>query len=101
MFDWKSARATVELISGKWTLLLIAELAEGSRGHNDLARSSGLDHRALDRTLSQMEDSGLIEREVRTQRPLRVRYALTPAALSLISPLDSLARWRPPHSPIP
>lgn len=94
VIDWGAARAAVEVISGKWTLAVLSKLAEGTKGFNELAAATGMENKALERTLRNLEGAHLVVRQVWTTRSrLRARYCLTPQARSLMVPLDQLARW--------
>lgn len=94
MIDWRATRAAVETVSGKWTLVVLAELAEGDKGYNELAIVTQLNHKAMDRTLHRLESAQLVDRHVNVERSrLRVQYSLTSRARCLLGPLDELARW--------
>lgn len=94
MLDQEATRSAVSLISGKWTLRVLAELANGPRSYNALATATRLDNKALSRSLRAMEETGLVVRNARTERPVRTRYDLTASARSLLDLLDALAIWR-------
>ncbi len=50
--------------------------------------------RMLSITLKQLEDDGLVLREVYTTKPpLKVEYSLTDFGKTLIPVLDSIAKW--------
>ena len=70
---------TAEIISGKWTLLIIRDLAEGSRRFCELERSlEGISPRTLSLRLRSLEAEGVIQRRTYAEVPPRVEYALTP-----------------------
>lgn len=93
MFDWKAAQRVVQLVSARWSLLVLAELSQRPRGYNALVEVTQLERRTLDRSLRQLEEAGLVRREVLNNRPLRVRYSVTDRAQSLVEPLRDLAAW--------
>ncbi|MQA84604.1 MAG: ArsR family transcriptional regulator [Streptosporangiales bacterium] len=94
MIDSDAARAAVEVISGKWVLVVLVELAKGPKRHNELARETGLEQKPLDRALRRLEEAGLVARNVSTtESPPRVRYRLTSQAEELLGPLGELAGW--------
>lgn len=93
MFDPRTAHNAMGVLSGKWTLHIIAGLADGPQSYNTVARTTGIETKALSRSLHCMEDAGLIERRVRRARPLRVEYRLAPAAQPLLELLEQLFRW--------
>ena len=62
-----------EIISGKWTLLLIRDLAEGSRRFCELERSlDGISPRTLSLRLRALEENGIVERRTYPEVPPRV-----------------------------
>ena len=94
--DWQAADEAVRYLSAKWTLAVVAELASAPKGHNDLARATGvLDHKSLDRALHRLESAGLVDRAVRDpeRSAPRVIYQLTERAYSLLPLICKLASW--------
>ena len=74
-----------EIISGKWTLLLIRDLAEGSQRFCELERSlDGISPRTLSLRLRALEDNGIVERRTYPEVPPRVEYALTEKGRALV-----------------
>ena len=70
--------ACAEIISGKWTLLLIRDLATGSQRFCELERSlEGISPRTLSLRLRALEEQGVVERHTYPEVPPRVEYALT------------------------
>jgi DNA-binding HxlR family transcriptional regulator len=87
-------KQTIVPISSRWSLEVLARVDEGPVGFNDLARSVGIDHRCLVRTLRRLMQVGLISRQIDGDSPVRVRYSQTPFGHEAISMLDGLAaRW--------
>ena len=73
--------ATAEVVCGKWTLLLVRDLAEGKSRFCELERSlQGISPRTLSLRLRALEDEGIVERLTHAEVPPRVEYALTPRA---------------------
>lgn len=94
MTDWRSAEAAIDILCRRWTLVVMASLSSGTKGHNELARATGLDNKCLSRALRHMRETGLVRRTVKSARPaLRVNYTLTPRADELIVLLDALGSW--------
>jgi DNA-binding HxlR family transcriptional regulator len=70
--------ATARIVSGKWTLLLLRDLAAGPCRFTQLERSlEGISPRTLSQRLKALEDEGIIDREVFAEAPPRVEYRLT------------------------
>ncbi len=94
--DWSAAQATVDLVSGKWTIPVVAALHEGSRRHGSLRRAvgSGVSDKVLTETLKRMEADGLLARRVIGGNPPAVFYSLSRLGQSLSAPLGAMADWQ-------
>ncbi len=70
--------ATARIVSGKWTLLVLRDLAAGPCRFTTLERSlSGISPRTLSQRLRVLEEEGVIARQVFPEAPPRVEYRLT------------------------
>src|SRR6201989_1675363 len=70
--------ATAEVVCGKWTLLVIRDLAEGRSRFCELERSlQGISPRTLSLRLRALEEEGIVERQTFPEVPPRVEYVLT------------------------
>lgn len=87
--------AVVGLISGRWTLGVLAELAAGGRRYQDLHEVlDGVSHKVLTDTLRSAERDGLISRRLDSGRmDTATLYELTDLGKSLDEPLGALGRW--------
>jgi DNA-binding HxlR family transcriptional regulator len=91
-------QAAVAALSSKWSLAILAELADGTQRFNELLRHiDGISRRMLAATLRRLEHDGLIERRVYADVPVRVEYDLTPAGSALFEALTPLAGWASVH----
>jgi DNA-binding HxlR family transcriptional regulator len=89
---------TAEIVCGKWTLLLIRELAEGRSRFCELERSlDGISPRTLSLRLRALEEEGVIERHTFSEVPPRVEYALTEKGRALLPIVEGMRvygeRW--------
>jgi DNA-binding HxlR family transcriptional regulator len=89
---------TADIICGKWTLLLIRDLAEGHSRFCELERSlAGISPRTLSLRLRALEEEGIVERHTFGEVPPRVEYALTPKGLALLPIIEDMrsygSRW--------
>jgi DNA-binding HxlR family transcriptional regulator len=83
-----------EIISGKWTLLLIRDLAEGSQRFCGLERSlDGISPRTLSLRLRALEDNGIVERRTYPEVPPRVEYALTEKGRALVPLIEDMRAY--------
>ncbi|MCC6598529.1 MAG: helix-turn-helix transcriptional regulator [Alphaproteobacteria bacterium] len=85
---------TLSLLSGKWKLMIIHYLLEGTKRFNQLQRDlNGITHRTLSKQLKEMEEDGLLIRKDYGEIPPRVEYSLSPLGQSLDSILSSMHAW--------
>lgn len=85
---------TLTLISDKWKVLIIRDLLSGTRRFSELRRSIGrISQKVLTSNLRQMEDDGLVHREVYAEVPPRVEYSLTDTGQSLKPIIDAMWNW--------
>jgi DNA-binding HxlR family transcriptional regulator len=89
---------TAEIVCGKWTLLLIRELAEGRSRFCELERSlEGISPRTLSLRLRALEEEGIVARQTFSEVPPRVEYALTEKGTALLPIIDGMRvygeRW--------
>ncbi|MGD0811058.1 MAG: helix-turn-helix domain-containing protein [Acidimicrobiales bacterium] len=95
---WRRPFAFVGLIGGRWTLMMLAELAAGGRRYQDLHDGlDGISHKVLTDTLRRAERDGLITRHLDSQLGTANLYALTDLGRSLEEPLAEVERWVDAH----
>jgi DNA-binding HxlR family transcriptional regulator len=91
---------TAEVIGGKWTLLIIRDLADSSLRFCELERSlKGISPRTLSLRLRALEEEGIVERRTYPEVPPRVEYALTDKGTALVPLIEDMrtygSRWLP------
>ena len=85
---------TAEVVCGKWTLLVIRDLADGRSRFCELERSlAGISPRTLSLRLRALEEEGIVERQTFPEVPPRVEYALTTKGLALIPIIESMRSY--------
>lgn len=81
-------------VGDRWTLLVIAALADGDRRFNELHEQLvGIAPNILSRRLRDLEAAGLVVAEPYQRRPLRMAYRLTASGAELAGVLTQLAAW--------
>jgi DNA-binding HxlR family transcriptional regulator len=82
---------TAEIVCGKWTLLVIRDLADGRSRFCELERSlHGISPRTLSLRLRALEEEGIVERQTYPEVPPRVEYALTEKGRALVPLIESM-----------
>lgn len=86
--------AAIEVIGGKWKGVILYHLIGGTKRNNQLMRLlPNITQRMLTRQLRELEDDGLVHREVYPQVPPKVEYSLTAKGKSLTSIIHALKDW--------
>ncbi|MFB8441152.1 winged helix-turn-helix transcriptional regulator [Streptomyces niveus] len=87
--------AAMDVVAGKWKPLILWELNNyGTRRFAELRRGlPGVSEKMLIQHLREMEEDGLVHREVYRQVPPKVEYSLTEQGVSLNTALSSLGKW--------
>jgi DNA-binding HxlR family transcriptional regulator len=85
---------TAEIISGKWTLLVIRDLSTDSRRFCELERSlEGISPRTLSLRLRALEEHGIVERHTYPEVPPRVEYVLTEKGRALVPLIEDMRSY--------
>jgi len=85
---------TAEIVCGKWTLLVIRDLADGRSRFCELERSlAGISPRTLSLRLRALEEEGVVERQTFPEVPPRVEYVLTRKGRALVPLIESMRAY--------
>ena len=86
--------AAIELIGKRWTGAIVSALSERPMRFGELGKAvPGLSDRLLSQRLRELEDEGLVQREVEAGSPVRVTYSLTAVGTDLGPSLRELRSW--------
>jgi DNA-binding HxlR family transcriptional regulator len=91
--------ATARVISGKWTLLILRDLAEGPCRFSQIERSlAGISPRTLSLRLRALEEEGIVERREHRDALPRADYRLTDRGRDLLPVIEAMrdygTRWQ-------
>jgi DNA-binding HxlR family transcriptional regulator len=82
---------TADIVCGKWTLLVIRDLADGRSRFCELERSlAGISPRTLSLRLRALEEEGIVVRQTFPEVPPRVEYALTEKGRALVPIVETM-----------
>jgi DNA-binding HxlR family transcriptional regulator len=85
---------TADIVCGKWTLLVIRDLAEGCSRFCEIERSlEGISPRTLSLRLRALEEEGIVVRNTFPEVPPRVEYALTEKGKALVPLIEDMRRY--------
>ena len=87
-------RDVIDVISGRWSSLLMTALAEQPYRFGELRRLvPDISQRMLTQTLQELQRDGYVHREVFPTKPPGVEYSLTDLGRSMFEALHVLLRW--------
>lgn len=85
---------TLNVISGKWKMPIIATLFFGKMRFTEIQRNiHKITPRMLSKELKELELNGIVTRTVHDSIPVIVEYELTESARQLGDVMDSMIRW--------
>ena len=86
--------AAMDMLGKKWTGLILRSLVGGPKRFTEIASCvPGLSDRLLSQRLQELEETGIAQRQVYSERPVRVEYSLTDKGLDLKSVLQAIQEW--------
>ena len=88
------AETTLQVIGGRWKILILYHLFQDIQRFSELQRAiGGITQKVLTQQLREMERDGLVHREVYPQVPPKVEYSLTPVGESLKPVIAAMCEW--------
>jgi DNA-binding HxlR family transcriptional regulator len=83
-----------ELIGRRWTGAIIYVLLRGRARFAALrAAIPGITDRMLSERLQELEQEGIVAREVIPETPVRIEYSLTDKGRALATPIEAIGTW--------
>ena len=83
----------INLLSQRWTGLIIYALLEGPKRFCQIETSIGISRRVLSQRLKELEKEGIIKREVYPETPVRIEYSLTDKGKALEPLIREIEKW--------
>jgi len=85
---------TANIVCGKWTILILRDLAESRSRFCTLERSlEGISPRTLSLRLRALEEEGIVARHTYPEVPPRVEYALTAKGRALVPIIEAMRHY--------
>ena len=89
-----TSRPTLEHVTGRWGVLTLAALRDGTMRFNALRRRvDGVSEKMLAQTLQTLERDGFVNREAHHTIPPKVEYTLTPLGRGVADRLFTLIEY--------
>ena len=83
----------VHLISQRWLGLIVYKLLEGPKRFSELEAAMGISGRVLSERLKDMENEGIVKRDVYPETPVRIEYSLSEKGKSMETLLKEIQNW--------
>lgn len=88
----------LEVISGKWKILILSSIMHGNRRFTDIATSlASINPKVLSKELKDLEAHLLVKRVVHEEYPVLIEYVATDYARSLKQVMLELHAWGSSH----
>lgn len=83
-----------ELLGKRWTGLIIRSLQDGPKRYKDISQIiPGMSDRMLTERITELEETGIVKRNVYPERPVRIEYELTEKGKALSPVMDEVQKW--------
>ncbi|GAA3945218.1 helix-turn-helix domain-containing protein [Hymenobacter algoricola] len=93
-FNFCPVRTTLNVLGGKWKLLILSSLLQDTRRYGELRRlMPEVTEKMLIQELRELEQDGIVQRMVYQQVPPKVEYTLTEHGRRVSPLLDALLVW--------
>lgn len=93
------AERALRVIGGRWKVFVLYYLFDGSRRLSELRRLiPGVSQKVLVQSLREMEEHGIVHRQIFAEVPPRVVYTATKLGMSLRPIIQSLCDWGKKHA---
>lgn len=89
---------TLNVLSGKWKMPIIASLLYGNKRFKDIQKSiDKITPRMLSKELKELELNSVVARKVYHSKPVLIEYELTDSGREIIGVLDAMVEWGLAH----
>lgn len=83
----------MEILSQRWTGLIINQLLQGSQRFCLIESAMPISAKVLSDRLKDLEQAGIIKREVYPETPVRIEYSLTEKGKALQPIMTEIQKW--------
>jgi DNA-binding HxlR family transcriptional regulator len=81
------------LLGQRWTGMIIYQLLTGPQRFCQIESSIGVSGRVLSERLKDLENEGIVKREVFPETPVRIEYSLTEKGMALEPVMRDIEKW--------
>lgn len=87
-------QTSFDLLGKRWTALIVKDLMGRPRRFRELLNSVGrINDKVLSQRLKELEERGIVTRQVYPEVPVRVEYALTEKGKGLAAVIHAMEQW--------
>ncbi|MBX9976326.1 helix-turn-helix domain-containing protein [Cytobacillus firmus] len=83
----------IGILSQRWTGLIIYQLLNGPQRFCSIESSIGISGKVLSDRLKDLENEGVVKREVYPETPVRIEYSLTEKGLAIEPLMKEIEKW--------
>lgn len=83
----------MSLLSQRWTGLIIYQLIAGPQRFCSIESSIKISGKVLSERLKELENEGIVKREVYPETPVRIEYSLTDKGIALEPLMREIEDW--------
>lgn len=98
--DWCPVARAMSVIGDRWTLLIVRDCFLGKTRFEEFQASLGVTRHLLSARLKRLVESGVLEKNPYSRKPLRHEYRLTEKGRDFAPALIGLKDWGKKHMPI-
>ena len=92
--ETEQRRTCFQLLGKRWSALIVQDLMEGRRRFRELLQHlPRINDKVLSQRLKELEQMGVIQRQLFAEVPVRVEYTLTPMGRGLGAVIREMERW--------
>lgn len=92
--EWCPVTVTSEILGRKWHPVIIHRLLQEPMGFNQLQREvHHVSDKVLSDSLNDLQEKGIVEKEILSQKPKKVEYSLTEVGKSLEKVIEPMLEW--------
>jgi len=85
--------AAMKLLGKRWIGLIVSQLLEGKRRFSEIESSLPISGKLLSERLKELEEAGIVERNVYPETPVRIEYVLTEKGEALQPVIEAIEQW--------
>ncbi|BCJ87242.1 winged helix-turn-helix transcriptional regulator [Effusibacillus dendaii] len=83
----------MQLLGKRWTVLILYQLLSGPQRFSEIESALPVSGRLLSERLKELEEEGLVNRQIYAEVPIRVEYSLTEKGNALEPIIRGIQKW--------